>query len=134
MTLARRPAEENGYSTLRRSRKPSKRSTDPVTPEVYAKVMQRDRACVASALFNKACGGREVWHHRLPLEHGGKSTVSNGIRLCWLHHHRVHTFQNLAQEAGLLLRRGQEPSQVPVTLWDGRRVLLSEDGRYEETA
>lgn len=132
MTLARRPAVEGGFSTLRRSRKPTKRQADPVTPEVYAEVMLRDRACVASTLFGRACGGREVWHHRLPLEYGGRSTVSNGVRLCSVHHHRVHTARHLAQSAGLLLRRGQEPSQVPLTLWSGKTVLLNEAGGYQE--
>ncbi len=136
MSLARKAAEPGGFSTFtRRTPKPSKRSADPVTPEVYALVMDRDRACVAHCLFGAACSGRAVWHHRLPVEKGGPSTVSNGVRLCQRHHDRVHTYRHTAYSLGLLLAPADaDPSQVPVTLTDGRRVLLTGDGRYEEVA
>lgn len=94
--------------------------------------MRRDRHCLAHPVLGKVCGGRAVWHHRLPLEFGGRSVVENGARLCGIHHHRVHNVApRLARDLGLLLRRGEDPSQVPVTL-AGRVVLLTADGRYYE--
>lgn len=134
MTLARRPAEKGGFSTLRPSRMGTKRAADPVTSRVYGTVMNRDRACIAHPLFGSACSGRAVWHHRRKVEHGGPSTVSNGVRLCHRHHDLVHRMQHLARELGLLLRRDDDPASVPVTLHDGRRVLLTESGEYEEVA
>lgn len=119
----------------RRLPRSSKRLADPVTPEVYQAVMRRDRACVASpAVFGVACQGRTHWHHRLPVEHGGPSTVPNGLRLCARHHDRVHRYRELARGLGLLVARGEDPALTPVQLWDGRVVLLTAAGDYGKVA
>lgn len=134
--LRRRPYREGAFSTIRPGRKPSKRSQDPVTPEVYALVFRRDGDCLlrrsTAPAFAIACAGPHQWAHRLSVEYGGPSVPSNGVRLCQLHHGRVDgAYRAAAYVLGLRLRRGEDPSQVPVTLHDGRKVRLSDDGRYE---
>lgn len=138
MTLRRKPAEENGYSTFKRRKpKPSKRSQDPVTPEVYAAVFGRDGDCLLRhsqvPAFATPCSGPHQWAHRVAVTYGGPSTPSNGTRLCQHHHGRIDgVYRAEARALGLRLRRGEDPSQVLITLTDGRRVRLSDDGRYLE--
>jgi phage terminase large subunit GpA-like protein len=106
--------------------RPSKRSLDPVTPETYTLVMARaDGRC-------ERCGERKIlhWHHRLPVEHGGRSTVSNGLALCaachtWSHNHPVE-----ALAAGWLVERRADPAETPVVTYFHGSVRLSEYGEY----
>lgn len=98
--------------------------------------MRRDGWCLLNGIvtvhFDVTCRGRHQWHHRLPVEHGGPSVVANGVRVCERHHDRIGSYRTFARANGWLLRPGENPSQVPVTLWNGRRVLLRDDGTYED--
>lgn len=139
MTLARRPAEDGGYSTFRRrskviARRPTlpKRRLDPVSARTYGLVMNRDGGCLLRG--HGRCSGRLHWHHRRQVCHDGPSTVSNGASLCDRHHKRVHDAQPETVGRGLLLTRHDDPAQVPVTLPDGRVVLLNDDGDYLKAA
>lgn len=137
MTLARRPFRPGAFSTLRPSRKPSKRSADPVVPEVYEALVRRAGGrCELGTLGYRSlgCQGRVHAHHRLPVQFGGRSVVTNLGLLCAKHHHFVHNWPGDGAGYGWLVGRRADPSQVPVTLGDGRRVLLTDDGRYEELA
>lgn len=142
MTLARRPAEKGGFSTLRRSRKPSKRSQDPVTPEVYDMVYGRSGGrCEAPPGLHRdgLCRGRRHIHHRLPVSWGGGTNPANLLVLCSWVHSWAHNNPSAAVVWGLLVpRRGNQspsdPARYPVNIRDGRRVRLTDDGRYEEVA
>lgn len=74
-------------------------------------------------------------HHRKLRSQGGKDTPAN---LLALHHschnlgtHSVHLNPSLAYERGWLVPMGYEPEEYPVTLPDGRRVLLTAEEEYE---
>ena len=43
-------------------------------------------------------------------------------------HGAIESARTVAFEQGWLVKRGQDPAEHPVTLWDGRRVLLTADG------
>lgn len=77
-------------------------------------------------------------HHRKLRSQGGGDGPEN--RLC-LHPDAhtdgpstttVHKMGAAAYDNGWLVRSWQEPGTVPVLLHDGRRVLLTGDGRYGE--
>jgi hypothetical protein len=132
--LTVREAVAGSNSTARRSRRRSKRSADPVTPEVYEAVFRRagGRCEIGPKTYPYACSGGAHWHHRLPLEHGGLSGVSNGLLVCATHHMVIHSvYPHLGKRNGWLIRRGG-PAATPVLLPDGRWVLLTGDGQYEE--
>lgn len=101
-----------------------------MTSVVYGLVMNRDGGCLMRGVT--PCRGRPHWHHRVKVEHGGPSIVANGATLCDHHHTRVHAAQPETVGRGLLLTRHDNPATTPVMLYDGRRVLLTADGRYEE--
>lgn len=140
MTLARKPAQPGGFSTLRRSRKPSKRSRDPVTPAVYDAVYRRSGGrCEAPPDLHRddQCRGRRHVHHRLPVSWGGRSDVANLLVLCSWVHSWAHNHPVAAIVAGLIVprrdgERPSDPSRYPVTVADGRRVLLTMAGGYGE--
>lgn len=84
------------------------------------------------------CGGPgSNIHHRQPRRMGGSRDprVNGPANLLWLCgtgttrcHGWIESHRDAAREAGWLLRDGQDPAAVPVLLWDGRRVLLDDDG------
>lgn len=121
-------------STLSRKRKPTRRAADPVAPETYAAVMQRYGGRCVGAAFGP-CAGTHHWHHRLPVQKGGPSTVQNGLRLCARHHDWTHQHPEEARTRGWLLRAWQEPGEVAVTLAGPplrRFAVLDEDGGMTE--
>jgi len=74
-------------------------------------------------------------HHRKLKSRGGTDELSN---LLALHHHchnlgtnSVHLDPSEATRRGLLVSSWSESLVVPVTLCDGTRVLLTNDGRYK---
>lgn len=132
MTLRRRPYREGAFSTLRPSRRPSKRSQDPVTSKVYETVMRRaDGRCEVA--LEHTCSGRIVWHHRWPVEHGGLSTVENGLAACEYAHGWIHNHLVLSGAMGWLLRE-EDPGDVPALIRDLGQRLLAPDGSYREIA
>ena len=86
------------------------------------------------------CGRDGVYiHHRRARGMGGTkrpeiNLPSNLLFLCgtgttfchgWIEHNRAEARVN-----GWLLRSGDDPCKVAVLLWDGRRVLLDDDGGW----
>lgn len=78
----------------------------------------------------------ESWalHHRKLRSRGGKDEITN---LVALHHHchnigtdSVHLNPDAATREGFMVPSWDEPSLVPVTLGDGRVVLLTHEGGY----
>jgi 5-methylcytosine-specific restriction protein A len=76
-------------------------------------------------------------HHRLPGKMGGREynpahdTLPNLLLLCGGRlagvlgcHGRTESYRTEAYARGFLVREGQDPATVPVTLWSGRIVLL----------
>jgi hypothetical protein len=139
--VVKRTPLERGDATLRRgkplqrrTRPGAKRKADPVTAPVHGAVMARDRACVARVRCDGQAWGLR-WHHRLPVEHGGPSTISNGLAVCDACHHWIHNqYPAEARENGWLVDRRDDPAAVPVLLPGGRRVLLTDDGWYADAA
>ena len=73
-------------------------------------------------------------HHRKLKSRGGKNTIQN---LVALHHHchnlgtgSVHLDPDEATRRGLMVPSWDDPALVPITLEDGTKVLLTEDGYY----
>lgn len=133
MSLRRSPWREGAFTTFRpKPRRPSKRSADPVSPEAYEAVVRRARGRCEVALEHR-CAGRKAWHHRWPVEHGGPSTVANGLYACAFAHGWVHNHPVLSGEFGWLFRR-LDPAETPVLVRDIGWRLLTDDGRYEEVA
>jgi len=141
VTLARRPFRPGAFSTLRPSHKPSKRSQDPVAPETYDLVYRRAGGrCEAPPDLHRdgECRGRRHVHHRLPVSWGGRPDPENLLVLCSWVHSWAHNHPVAAIVAGLIVprrdgERPSDPGRYPVTVADGRRVLLTAEG-YEEVA
>lgn len=93
------------------------------------------------------------FHHRQPRGAGGTSrpevnSPANVLLLCGTGTEGCHGFveahRRSAEQEGWLVRHGLDPADVPVTVFAGgdadlattftRRVLLTADGEYEETA
>lgn len=128
-------------SPLRRSAsttsKPAK-NTGP-TPTVTNLVLAR------AAGHCERCGGPldGLWgyskQHRVPRALGGSSMpyinqASNLAVLCGTAttrcHGEVESDRTQAEADGWIVRHPKNPATQPVTLWDGRRVWLSDDGQY----
>ncbi len=84
-------------------------------------------------------------HHRIPGGMGGSrdpshSLPGNLLRICLACHDFAHREVTVARDLGLLVRRGQNSTEVPVQLfipgvlgWDLPalcRVRLTDDGQY----
>lgn len=75
-------------------------------------------------------------HHRKLRSRGGEDSVSNFLAL----HHKchnigtdsVHANPSIATAKGFMVSSWNEPNECPVTLPDGRSVILSEEGNYIE--
>lgn len=82
-------------------------------------------------------------HHRLPRGMGGSRgdgvhclarlvlVCGDGVSGC---HGHIERHREAAYGRGLLVRRGDDPAVVPVTLWSGRRVLLDPGGGFYRSA
>lgn len=118
-----------------------------VAPEVRDAVRARSRGLCEVAVI-EACrrrgrrldtadGGNQ--HHRLPGRMGGSKragvhSAANLLDVCGHGnttgcHGHIERHRGQALANGWLLREGQDPAAVPVTLWNGRRVLLGESYR-----
>jgi hypothetical protein len=59
------------------------------TPSQRRAITARDGGCIIPGCRIPA-GLCEI-HHVIPHRHGGKTTVHNGVLLCWWHHHTIDT-------------------------------------------
>jgi hypothetical protein len=59
------------------------------TPSQRRAITARDGGCIIPGCRIPA-GLCEI-HHVIPHRHGGKTTVDNGVLLCWWHHHTIDT-------------------------------------------
>lgn len=71
-------------------------------------------------------------HHRKLRKHGGEDTLSNLIALCGTCHNiapqSVHQNPRDSYENGWLVPSWADPREWPMTLPNGTRVLLDDDG------
>lgn len=93
--------------------------------------------------FCEACGGKlnPLWwdaNHRKLKGQGGRDELPNLIALHPSCHTigagSVHQETGWAYDRGLLVRSALDPRTAPLYLPDGRSVLLTYDGQYEEVA
>jgi hypothetical protein len=80
--------------------------------------------------------------HRIPRQSGGSrndpriNKMSNLVWLCGdgttLCHGEVESNRIQGRKDGYLVRRREDPNLAPMRLWDGRRVLLKDDGQVVE--
>jgi hypothetical protein len=71
-------------------------------------ITARDGGCIIPG-----CGAPAQWaevHHVVPWLHGGKTDVTNGVLLCWYHHHTIET-------SGWEIRMVQGVPQVKAPHW-----------------
>lgn len=94
-------------------------------------VFTRDRHCVKCG---KTLQEPVAVHHRKLRKHGGKDDITNLIALCSPCHNiapgSVHQNPRDSYENGWLVPSWAEPAEWPMTLPNGKRVLLTEDGDY----
>lgn len=85
----------------------------------------------------RSLSGGGSQHHRRPGRMGGSKAAGtneapNLLQVCGSGttgcHGAIESDRSRALAAGWLLHAGQDPAAEPVTLWDGRRVLLRADG------
>ena len=102
----------------------------PMTPDTARAVFEREQG--SCAVCGLAINGIGHLHHRLPRGMGGgryANTISNLLHL----HHSCHLYKvekerEKALLMGWLVRRGMDPSEVPVRYKMRDLVLLSDDG------
>lgn len=100
------------------------------------------RELVRLRFFGRCCRcGNDGWtiQHRQPRGLGGtKDPATNhpsnllwvcgdGIQGC---HGYMESHRTEAYEHGWLVRHGADPRTTPVLLWDGRMVLLDDEGEW----
>ena len=102
------------------------------------KFSEHDREVIKTRAANRCelCGSRLIGghiHHRQPRGMGGsrhnvaKGSPANGL---WIHpgcHMTIEMSRSQALENGWLVRQSDDPTQVPVRLWDFW-WLLADDG------
>lgn len=124
---------------LRRTRR--LRSSGPIKPKRTGTGPTPDAEEIVRNRFEGRCArcgviGHSV-HHRIPRQAGGTSdpTINRLSNLVWLCgdgvalcHGEVESHRSQARADGYLVRRRDDPSTVPIRLWDGRRVLLDDTG------
>lgn len=93
--------------------------------ERIARKVVRDR----SMGFCEIDGNREAteWHHRMNRSAGGKWSAANGLHLCSEDHRMVTDTRSEWFDEGWCVKSWQNPSEVPVRLFDGW-ALLYDDG------
>ena len=127
-------------SPFKRS-KPMKRRHKDTGPDFWVRLKVRDRfggRCCRCGL-----DGASI-QHRQPRGSGGTSSpVANSpVNLLWVCgsgttgcHGHMERFRTDAEMKGWLVRHGKaHPADVPVRLWDGRKVLLTQDGGFVPAA
>ncbi|GAA1138557.1 hypothetical protein [Nocardioides aquiterrae] len=112
-------------------------------------------------LFDESWTGDHSFHHRQPRGMGGSrrrevNSPANVMLLCGSGttgcHGFIEKYRSSAEQEGWLVRHGQDPAEVPVTVFGGwnavttmqgvkirdhiatRRVLLTDAGDYQEVA
>lgn len=68
-------------------------------------------------------------HHRKLRSQGGDDRLSNLLLLLPEHHARVHREPRASMAAGLIVRSVADPTTTPLVRDDGRRWLLTDDGK-----
>lgn len=93
-------------------------------------VFDRDEHCVKCGKF--LYDGVAV-HHRKLRKHGGTDSLSNLIALCSTCHNiapdSVHQNPESSYAKGYMCPSWADPAEWPVTLPDGSRVLLEDNGK-----
>jgi 5-methylcytosine-specific restriction endonuclease McrA len=99
--------------------------------DLRAAVFNRDRYCLKCG---RPLQDPVAVHHRKLRKHGGTDCLSNLIALCSPCHNiapnSVHQNPRDSYERGYLVKSWDDPTTAPVTLPNGRRVLLTTDGQY----
>lgn len=93
--------------------------------------------------FGRCCRcGRdgETIQHRIPRGMGGTRDprINRPSNLLWVcgdgtrkcHGYMENKGRAEAYEKGWLVARAADPREVPVVLWDGRRVVLDDEGEW----
>lgn len=100
-------------------------------PVLRGAVFTRDRHCVKCG---KPLRDPVAVHHRKLRKHGGKDELTNLIALCSPCHNiapgSVHQNPRISYENGWLVHSWDDPAEIPVTLPNGSRALLTNDGDY----
>ena len=74
------------------------------------------------------------WSHRKGKAQGGKYEIANGLAThSECHLETITNYPARAYENGWLIRRNQNPLEVPVLLYGNRWVLLDDLGNYVST-
>lgn len=101
--------------------------------ELREAVFERDRYCVKCGQ-----GLREpvAVHHRKLKSQGGRDELANLVALCSPCHNiapdSVHQNPAISMEKGYIVPSWAQPNEWALTLPDGRRVLLENNGTYTE--
>lgn len=99
--------------------------------ELRSAVFSRDRHCVKCG---KPLQDPVAVHHRKLRKQGGKDHITNLIALCSPCHNiapgSVHQNPRTSYENGWLVPSWADPADWPVTLSNGTRVYLTDEGTY----
>ena len=83
----------------------------------------------------KVCGDFAL-HHRKLRSQGGKDEPANLIATHHACHnlgtHSIHLNPSVAKKNGWIVPSWADPTEYPLTLPDGRKVLLDNEGNYLE--
>jgi hypothetical protein len=144
--LPRNPARNHAQTprssakAARSVAKPTRRRRDDIPPEVREQVYARFDGLCAGCGRPLRAGWRSVQHRRRRQAGGTRKADRHDIRLlvavCGINPatggcHRQADEGTDRHARGLQLRQHQDPS-TPLTLWDGRRVVLTDDGGYRQ--
>lgn len=135
---------------VRPRRKPAPADTGPTYVQRQELLARADGRCERCGVRVAAYDG-ERWvpvadmsdHHRQPRQKGGTrdprvNLPSNRLVLCGTGvtgcHGEVESQRALSYAHGWLVKRPLDPAREPVETYVHGRVLLTDDGRYEEAA
>lgn len=124
--------------------RPARRDTGP-TKAVVALILERAgwQCEVCAGHLGEERGRTWSVQHRHPRQMGGTRApwinfASNLLVACGHGtagcNGRIESERSEATDAGWLVPSGVDPATVPVLLYDGRRVLLADDGSYREVS
>lgn len=101
--------------------------------ELRLQVFERDRNCVKCG---KYLHDSVAVHHRKLRKQGGKDDITNLVALCSTCHNiapdSVHQNPQRSYDTGMLVPSFGDPAAWPLHLYDGRVVLLTTEGTYQE--
>lgn len=138
------PDPEDEGEGSRKPRKLERRARMKRTPQRRRKLRPDRLAGEAEfAAMRQACFERAGWrcerdgkrgplqaHHRQLLSQGGPDALSNLASLCRDCHEWAHAHPRDAQLGGWIVPSWADPASRALLLWDGRMVLLGDDGGY----